>query len=92
VSDQAAKTRRLPAAGDWAIAAPGLEPVAIVAGEIFEVQVGGVWWRARMNADGTVEGARMMAGHINHVPIELLEGMRGGFFDGRERFAKPLTE
>jgi hypothetical protein len=92
VTDQAAKLCRLSAGGGWAIAAPGLEPVAIVAGEIFNVQVGGVWWRARMSADGTVEGTRVVAGHINRVPVEPREGMRAGFFDGRERYAKPLSE
>jgi histidyl-tRNA synthetase len=91
MTDQAAKLCRLPAGGGWAIAAPGLEPVGIVAGEIFEVQDRGVWWRARMNPDGTAEGARMVAGHANRVPIELREGMRAGFFDGREKFAKPLA-
>jgi hypothetical protein len=90
MTDQA-KLCRLPAGG-WAIAWHGLEPVAIVAGEIFEVQVRGEWWRARMNADGTAKGTRMVGGHINRVPVELREGVRASFFDGRERFAKPLTE
>jgi hypothetical protein len=38
------------------------------------------------------EGVRMVRGHINRVPVALHEGMRAGFFDGREKFAKPLTE
>jgi hypothetical protein len=92
VTDQAAKLCRLAAGGGWAIAAPGLEPVAIVAGEIFEVQVRGMWWRTRMIADGSAEGARVVGGHINRVPVELREGMRAGFFDGRERLAKPLAD
>jgi hypothetical protein len=45
-----------------------------------------------MSADGTAEGARVVGGHVNRVAIELREGLRAGFFDGRERFAKPLTE
>jgi hypothetical protein len=83
------------AAGGWAIAAPGLQPVALwrsLPAKIFQVQVRGMWWRARMSADGTAEGARVVGGHVNRVPIELREGLRAGFFDGRERFAKPLTE
>jgi hypothetical protein len=66
-----------------------LEPVAIVAGEIFEVQVRGVWWRARMSANGTAEGARVVGGHVNRVPVELREGMRAGFFDGRQSSRSP---
>jgi Domain of unknown function (DUF5348) len=95
ISDQG-KLCRLPVGG-WAIAAPGLEPVAIVAGEIFEIQVRGVWWRARMNANGTAEGERFARGQLRlfrgwPVPVELREGLRAGFFDGREKFANPLTE
>jgi hypothetical protein len=65
---------RLAAGGGWAIAAPGLEPVMIVAGEIFEVQIGEKWWRARMKSDGTAEQVRVVGGHINRVPLR--EGMR----------------
>jgi hypothetical protein len=85
------KLCRLPAGG-WAIVAPGLSPVAILKGEVFEVQIGEQWWRARMKSDGTAERARIVRGHINRVPVELREGLRAGFFDGRERYAKPLTE
>jgi hypothetical protein len=66
--------------------------VKIPVGEIFEVQIGEQRWRARMKSDGTAEGIRMVGGHINRAPVELREGMRAGFFDGREKFAKPLTE
>jgi hypothetical protein len=45
-----------------------------------------------MKSDGTVEGVRIVRGHINRVPVALREGMLAGFFDGRERYAKPLTE
>jgi Domain of unknown function (DUF5348) len=90
MSDQG-KLCRLPAGG-WAIVAPGRSPVAILKGEIFEVQIGEKWWRARMKSDGTAEGVRVVGGHINRVPLALREGMRAWFFDGRERYAKPLTE
>jgi hypothetical protein len=83
MSDQG-KLCRLPASG-WAIVAPGRSPVAIVEGEIFEVEVRGKMRRARMERrrDGqwvTAEG------------YELRDGARAGFYDGREKFAKPLTE
>jgi hypothetical protein len=91
MSDQG-KLCRLPAGG-WAIAAPGLAAVKIPVGEIFEVQIGEQRWRARMKSDGTSEGVRIVGGHIIYrVPVALREGMRAGFFDGREKFAKPLTE
>jgi hypothetical protein len=90
-SDQG-KLCRLPAGG-WAIVATGLSPVAILKGEIFEVQIGEQLWHARMKTDGTAEGVRVVGGHIiNRVPVALREGTRAGFFDGREKFAKPLTE
>ena len=90
MSDQG-KLCRLPAGG-WAIVAPGRSPVAIVEGEIFEVEVRGKRWRGRIKSDGTAEGIRVVGGHINRVPIALRGGMRAGCFDGRERYAKPLTE
>jgi hypothetical protein len=74
MSDQG-KLCRLPAGG-WAIVAPGLSPVAIIKGEIFEVQIGEQWWRARVKSDGTAEGVRAVGGHINRVPVALREGMR----------------
>jgi hypothetical protein len=84
----AGKLCKLPAGGGWAIE-----------GEIFEVQIGEKWWRAWMKSDGTAEGVRVVAGHSAlmlfrgwPVPVALREGMRAGFFDGRERYAKPLSE
>jgi hypothetical protein len=88
MSDQG-KLCRLPAG--WAIIAPGRSPVAILKGEIFEVEVRGKRWRARIKSDATAEGVRVVGGHINRVPVALREGLRAGFFDGRERYAKPLT-
>jgi hypothetical protein len=80
-------------AGGWAIVAPGRSPVAILKGEMFEVQIGEQRWRTRMKSDGTAEGVRVVGGHIiNRVPVELREDMRAGFYDGREKFAKPLAE
>jgi predicted NAD/FAD-binding protein len=71
--------------GRWAIIRPGRSPVAILEGEIFEIEVRGKMRRARMERrrDGqwvTAEG------------YELRDGARAGFYDGREKFAKPLTE
>jgi hypothetical protein len=71
--------------GRWAIIRPGRSPVAILEGEILEVEVRGKMRRARMERrrDGqwvTAEG------------YELRDGARAGFYDGREKFAKPLTE
>jgi Domain of unknown function (DUF5348) len=90
MSDQG-KLCRL-SAGGWAIVAPGRSPVAIVEGEVFELEVRGKRWRAKMKSDGTAEGIRVVGGHISRVPVALRAGLRAGFFDGRERYAKPLTE
>ena len=77
--------------GQWAIAAPGREPVNIQAGEIFLLEVQGErrMMRVRMEwKDGrwyavlyTGRGARR---------VELRDGLRAGFFDQRERYAKAL--
>ena len=69
------------AAGGWAIVAPGRSPVAIIEGEIFEVEVRGKRWRGRIKSDGTAEGIRVVGGHINRVPVALREGLRAGFTD-----------
>jgi hypothetical protein len=86
-SDQA-KLCRLPAGG-WAIAAPGRAPVAITEGEVFKIEVAGKMNLARMERrrrpDGTSEW-------VTAQGYELRDGLRAGFFDGRERLAKPLTE
>ena len=82
--------RQLPSGG-WAIQVPGREPVQIVAGEIFLLEVQGErrMMRVRMEwKDGrwyavlyTGRGARR---------VELRDGLRAGFFDQRERYAKAV--
>ena len=82
--------RQLPSGG-WAIQVPGREPVQIVAGEIFLLEVQGErrMMRVRMEwKDGrwyavlyTGRGARR---------VELRDGLCAGFFDQRERYAKAL--
>ena len=82
--------RQLPSGG-WAIQVPGREPVQIVAGEIFLLEVQGErrMMRVRMDwKDGrwyavlyTGRGARR---------VELRDGLRAGFFDQRERYAKAV--
>jgi hypothetical protein len=65
------------ATGEWAIVAPGRQPVRIIEGEIFELEIGRKIRRGTMARDGTLaEG------------YELREGMRARFYDGREQFAK----
>jgi hypothetical protein len=82
------KLCRLPAGG-WAIAWPGLEPVGIPPGEIFELEVAGKMkmklarMERRRRPDGTDEWVAARG-------YELRDGLRAGFFDGRERLAKPL--
>jgi hypothetical protein len=82
------KLCRLPAGG-WAIAWPGLEPVDIPAGEIFELEIAGKMKLARIERrrrpDGTDEW-------VTAQGYELRDGLRARFYDGQERFAKPLTE
>jgi len=85
------RLQQLPS-GEWAIQVPGREPVPIVAGEIFLLEVQGErrMMRVRMEwKDGrwyavlyTGRGARR---------VELRDGLRAGFFDQRERYAKPLS-
>jgi hypothetical protein len=66
--------------GRWAIQCPGLEPVAIAAGEIFEVEIHCRWWRVQTNAaGGTAAAARIIGGQVNRVPIRLRDGQRARF-------------
>jgi hypothetical protein len=83
--------RRQPG-GQWAIAAPGCEPVNILAGEVFLLEVLGErklkqvrmmqrdrHWRAVLSNSGPIERR-----------VELRDGLRAGFFDQRERYAREL--
>jgi hypothetical protein len=74
------KLRQLPS-GEWAIQAPGREPVRIVAGEVYMVEVAGKMKRTRLaqRADGKYHST---------TGVELCDGMRAGFYDGREWHAK----
>ena len=75
--------------GQWAIAAPGREPVNIVAGEVFLLKVQGErkLMRVRMeHADGKWF-AVFISGHVRRR-VELRDGLRAGFFGQRERYAR----
>ena len=72
--------------GRWAIAAPGREPVAIPAGEIFMLEVAGAreLKRARMEQHPGNQEYYIVQGY------PLRNGLRAGFYDQRERYAKAL--
>jgi hypothetical protein len=82
--------RQLPS-GEWAIQVPGREPVPIVVGEKFLLEVQGERRMMRVGMERkegrwyavlyTGRGARR---------VELRDGLRAGFFDQRERYAKAL--
>ena len=82
--------RQLPSGG-WAIQVPGREPVPIVAGEIFLLEVQGErrMMRVRMQRN---EGGwyAFFSGAYRGRRVELRDGLRAGFFAQRERFAKAL--
>ena len=65
--------RKLPS-GQWAIQAPGREPVPIVAGEIFLLEGKRVLRIEHREGQWYVIGRR----------VELRDGMRAGFYDRRE--------
>jgi hypothetical protein len=76
--------------GQWAIAAPGREPVNIVAGEAFLLEARGERRLKRvrmMRHDG-----KWRAGLSSAIErrVELREGLRAEFFDQRERNARQL--
>jgi hypothetical protein len=77
-------TLRMLPSGEWAIQAPGREPVPIVAGEIFLLEVAGELKQTRMEqrADGE---------YVSVNGYRLADGLRAGFFDQRERYAKPTA-
>jgi hypothetical protein len=91
MTDQAAKLCRLPA-GDWAIAAPGLEPVAIVAGEIFLLEVQGERRMMRVIMERKEGAWYAVVSWRRQRRVELRDGLRASFFDQRERYAKPLAD
>jgi hypothetical protein len=84
--------RQLPS-GEWAVQAPGREPVRIVAGDIFSPEVGRCeMGRARMEQrDGqwlaVLIGVR---GEQSKRRVELRDGLGASFFDRREWYAKPV--
>ena len=82
---------RMQPSGQWAIASPGREPVPIVAGEMFLLEVQGErrMMRVRMQRN---EGGwyAFFSGAYRGRRVELRDGLRAGFFDQRERYAKAL--
>jgi hypothetical protein len=84
------KLCRLPAGG-WAICAPGREPVPIAAGEKFLLEVQGErrMMRVRMERKEGRWHAVLYTGR-GARRVEMRDGLRAGFFDQRERYAKLL--
>jgi hypothetical protein len=84
-------TLRMQPLGQWAIAAPGREPVPIVAGEVFRLQVRtarGKFMRVRMEHADDRWWALLDGG--SECNVALRDGLRAGFYDQRERYAKAL--
>jgi hypothetical protein len=84
-------TLRMLPSGEWAIQAQGREPVNIPAGEIFLLEVLGEHRLLRVRMERK-EGAwyAVFSGARGKRRVELRDGLRAGFFDQRERYAKPL--
>ena len=85
-------TLRQQPGGQWAIAAPGREPVSIVAGEVFLLEVLGerkLKWVRIERRDGQWRAVLSTSGRIERR-VELRDGLRAGFFDQRERYAREL--
>jgi hypothetical protein len=80
-------TLRLQPSGRWAIQAPGREPVEILAGETIMVEVAG----SSELKSARMEQARPSGEYYVVQGYPLRDGLRAGFFDQRERYAKPLT-
>jgi hypothetical protein len=76
--------------GQWGIAAPGREPVNIGVGEIFLLQdERRLMRRVRMeHADG--KWHTVVSHRQTEQRVELRDGLRAGFFDRREHYAKVL--
>jgi hypothetical protein len=77
-------TLQMQPSGRWAVCLPGREPVEIPAGEIFLLEVSGAreLKRARMEQH---PGAEYYV--VQGYPLR--DGLRAGFYDQRERYAKP---
>jgi hypothetical protein len=73
-------------AGGWAIVAPGRSPVAILAGEVFDLEVAGEMKLARMERRRHVNGAEEWSTAQGYP---LREGLRAGFLDRRWWYAPP---
>jgi hypothetical protein len=84
-------TLRMQPTGQWAIQAPGHEPVPIVAGEKFLLEVQGErrMMRVRMERKEGRWYAVLYTGRAARR-VELRDGLRASFFDQRERYAKAL--
>jgi hypothetical protein len=84
-------TLRMQPSGQWAIQAPGREPVPIIAGEIFLLEVQGE--RRMMPVRMERKEGRWYAvfsGARGNRRVELRDGLRAGFYDQRERYANAL--
>jgi hypothetical protein len=82
---------RMLSSGQWVIQAPGREPVPIVVGEFFLLEVQGErrMMRVRMDRKEGRWYAVLYTGRAARR-VELRDGLRAGFFDQRERYAKAL--
>jgi hypothetical protein len=72
--------------GGWAIVAPGRSPIAIVAGEVFDLEVAGEMKLARMERRQRVDGVEEWSTAQGYP---LREGLRAGFLDCRGWYAPP---
>jgi len=79
--------------GQWAIAAPGREPVNIQAGEIFLLEVQGERKPMRVRMERKEgEWLAFFSGARSGRRAELRDGLMAAFFDRREHYAKALVE
>jgi len=79
--------------GQWAIAAPGREPVNIQAGEIFLLEVQGERKPMRVRMERKEgEWFAFFSGARGGRRAELRDGLMAAFFDRREHYAKALVE
>ena len=78
--------------GQWAIGVRGREPAAIVAGEVFLLEVRGERRLMRVRMEQR-EGQwyAVFSGSRAERRVELRDGLRAGFFDQREWYAKVIN-